>query len=161
MILGVLLVASLGLLGLTAAGQLGTDGITRAEASDSFQATAATAPAAAEAAAVIILAYDHRSLGAELETAVRFMTTDFAQDYSSTFTSELAPVAERNRVRVGVVVADSALLSASDDTAQVLLFVDQATTTAERRRPEFVSAPVEMDLVRDGDRWLVDNLTSY
>jgi hypothetical protein len=43
----------------------------------------------------------------------------------------------------------------------VLLFVDQTTVSSANETPQQALNRVEMIMVREGDRWLVDDITSY
>ena len=52
-------------------------------------------------------------------------------------------------------------MRATDDTARVLLFVDQATVSRANQRPQVALNRVEMSMVREGDRWLVSDISSY
>ena len=43
----------------------------------------------------------------------------------------------------------------------MLLFVDQTTVSSANEEPQQALNRVEMIMVREGDRWLVDDITSY
>lgn len=156
-----LLTVLLLLAGLAALGVLGTDGVADLNEAEAVERAAETAQSAAEAAAAAVLAYDHTSLEADLETAVRFMTDDFAEEYSETFEKVVAPTAEDRQAKVTAAVQAAGVIRASEDTARVLLFVDQATVTAESERPRIALNRVVMTMVREGDRWLVDDISPY
>ena len=160
-VLSGLLAVLLTLVALAALGLLGTDGLEDLDEAEAVARTERTAPAAAEAAAAAILAYDHTSLDADQATAVQFMTEEFAAKYSDTFEKVVRPAAEQTRAKVTATVQASSIVRATEDTARVLLFVDQATTSTANDRPQIALNRVEMSLVRDGDSWLVDNITSY
>ena len=161
MTLAALLAVLLVLTGLTALGLTGTDGIEDVNEAQDVQRATRTAPAAAEAAAAAILAYDFRSLDADQDSAVRFMTREFAQEYSDTFEKVVRSAAEDTRARVTATVQASGVIQATEDTARVLLFVDQATVSTSNEQPQIALNRVEMSLVREGDSWLVDDISSY
>jgi Mce-associated membrane protein len=149
--LGVL--ASLGLLGVAGFDEL-------AEA-DEVDRASSSAPAAAERAAQAILVYDHERLEADRRSAVGFMTDDFAKKYTDTFEEVVAPAAEQTSAKVTAEVQASGVVRASADRARVLLFVDQTTVSSANEAPQQALNRVEMIMVREGDRWLVDDVTSY
>ena len=161
LILTAVLVALLALAGLLALGLLGTDGVKEVSEAEAIEQSTRTAPAAAEAAATAILAYDFRSLDADQDAASRLMTEDFAEEYAETFEKVVRPAAEETRAKVTASVLATSVVRATEDTARVLLFVDQATTSTANERPQIALNRVEMSLVRDGDSWLVSDISSY
>ena len=160
-ILAVLLVALLSLVPLLLQGRLGGDSLDRIDKVNAVERSARTAGPAAEAAAAAILAYDYRSIDADEATALRFMTEDFAAEYTDNFDSVIRPSVERNRVRVAVSVLDSGVMTATEDTARVLLFLDQRSASPRFEHTRLDTRRIEMSLVRDGDSWLVDDISSY
>jgi Mce-associated membrane protein len=163
-VLGVLLallLAGVTLLALGLLGSEGPDGIAEVKDAQAVERATRTAPPAAEAAAAAILAYDFRSLDADQDSAVRFMTKDFATEYADTFERVVRPAAEQNKARVTATVQASGVIRATPDTARVLVFVDQSTTSKANRQPQVALNRVEMSMVREGDSWLVDDISSY
>jgi Mce-associated membrane protein len=161
LILTAVLVALLALAGLLALGLLGPDGVEDINEADAVEQSVRTAPAAAESAATAILAYDFRSLDADQDTAARSMTEEFAAEYADTFEKVVRPAAEKTRAKVTASVLATSVVRATEDTARVLLFVDQATTSTANVRPQIALNRVEMSLVREGDTWLVDDISSF
>lgn len=160
-LLTAVLVMLLVLVGLAALGLVGTDSVKELNDADAAAQADKTAPAAAEAAAAAILAYDYKSLDADADTATRYMTDDFAKQYMETFTKVVKPAAQENRAKVTATVLASATVRATPDTARVIVFVDQATTSAKTQRPKLALNRVEMSMVKAGGTWLVDDISSY
>lgn len=160
-LLSALLVLLLSLVGLAALGLLGTDGLSDIEEADATERSARTAPAAAEAAAAAILAYDYKTLDADADTATRYMTDEFATEYSDTFEKVVRPAAEQNRAKVTASVLASAAIRSTPDTARVLVYVDQTTVSRANPRPQRALNRVEMSMVRQGDSWMVADISSY
>jgi Mce-associated membrane protein len=146
---------------LASFGLLGAAGFADLAEADDVDRASSSAPAAAERAAGAILVYDHRRLDADRKSAVGFMTDDFADQYSETFEKVVAPAAEQTSAKVTAEVRASGVVRASDERARVLLFVDQTTVSSANEGPQQALNRVEMIMVRDGDRWLVDDITSY
>jgi len=160
-LLSALLAALLALTGLAALGVLGTDGLADVNDAEAVERSERTAPAAAEAAAAAILAYDWKSLDADQDSAARYMTAEFADEYAETFEKVVRPAAEQNRAKVTATVLASAVVSATETTAKVLVFVDQATVSKANPRPQIALNRVEMSMVREGDGWQVADISSY
>ncbi len=146
---------------LAALGLLGTPGVGGLAAADEVERATSSAPAAAERAAGAILVYDHETLEADQRSASAFMTDGFAEQYSETFEKVVAPAAEQTRAEVTAEVRASGVVRASSERAKVLLFVDQTTVSSANEAPQQALNRVEMIMVREGDRWLVDDITSY
>lgn len=160
-VLGAALAILLTLGTLAALGLLGNDGVQDMRDAEAAERAADTAPATAERAAEAILAYDHQTLEADQDAATRFMTDDFAEQYTETFEKVVRPTAEETRATVAAAVQGSATVRASADRVRVLLFVDQTTVSRANENPQVALNRVEMIMVRDGDDWLVDDITSY
>jgi hypothetical protein len=117
--------------------------------------------AASEAAKVIVTA-DYRNYDAEIEQATRLMTPSFAAEYVSTSDMIRKEFVQRETV-VTVRIATVGLSGMSDNTAQVLVFLDQ---TSERlsapgaSNPERIVTPFSLtiDLERSNDEWLVNDV---
>jgi Mce-associated membrane protein len=120
-----------------------------------------SAPAAAERAAAAILSYDHRTLDADRDSALKFMTSDFGAKYKETFDKVVAPTARETSARVAADVKASAIIRATDGRVRVLVFVDQSTESTVSETPRSALNRVEMVMVRESGSWLVDDITSY
>ena len=160
-VLSVVLALLLVLTGLAAWGLLGTDGVQDINEADAVDRSMRTAPAAAEAAAAAILAYNHETLDADQDSATRFMTEEFAAEYSDTFEKVVRPAAEANNAKVTATVNASSVIRATEDTARVLLFVDQSTTSTANDGPQIALNRVVMSMVREDGSWLVEDISSY
>jgi len=160
-LLSAALVMLLALVGLAALGLIGTDSVKQLDDANAAQQAEKTAPAAAEGAAAAILAYDYKTLDADQDTAKRYMTSGFAKKYSDTFQKVVKPAAQKSHAKVTATVLASAAVRTTPDTARVIVFVDQATTSAQTQRPKLALNRVEMSMVREGGTWLVDDMSSY
>ena len=149
------------LLVLGAFGLLGNTGIPGVQEAEDTQVAAETAPSVAERAAGAILAYDHRNLDTNQDAAERFMTSSFAEEYSTTFDKTVKPAARTYQAQVTADVKGSSVVRASEDSVKVLLFVDQTTQSTAHDRPQVALNRVEFDMVKRDGEWLVDGITSY
>ncbi|RYU15777.1 hypothetical protein ETU37_01285 [Nocardioides iriomotensis] len=128
---------------------------------DAVAAASRTAPAAAERAAAAILAYDYETLEADRDNAARFMTSDYRKEYLDTFGLVLDNAPEVKAV-VEAQVRASGVIHADADRVDVLLFVNQTTTsTANEGEPQTALNRVRMTMEQQNGTWLVDGITSY
>ena len=119
------------------------------------------APAAAERAAAAILSYSHESLETDRDTAARFMTGDYRTEYLDTFGLVLEN-APKVKAEVEAEIKASGVVHADAGRANVLLFVNQTTTsTANQGEPQLALNRVMFTMEEQDGTWLVDDITSY
>jgi Mce-associated membrane protein len=159
--LGGALVLLLLLTGLGLAGLLGNRGVPEIREASQVQEAEETAPSVAEQAAKTILAYDYKTLDADQDAAERFMTQQFAEKYSDSFTKAVAPAARTFKAQVTSEVLGTSVVRATPDRVRVLAFVDQTTVATNKKNPQVALNRVEFDMVKRGGTWLVDDITSY
>ncbi|QIK64937.1 hypothetical protein G7072_00055 [Nocardioides sp. HDW12B] len=116
--------------------------------------------AAAETAAVAVLSYDHRSLEQDRDAALEFMTTAYGDSYRSTFDAAVLPSATDAEATVEAEVQETGITAIDGDSAEVLVFVDQSTTTAESPEPMAALNRITLTLVREDSEWLIDEIRS-
>jgi Mce-associated membrane protein len=160
-VLTVALVLLLTITGLGLAGLLGNRGVPQIREAAAVQEAEQTAPSVAERAAGAILAYDYKTLDADQDAAERFMTADFAEKYSASFTKAVAPAARTYKAQVTAEVIGTSVVRATEDRVRVLVFVDQTTVATNKKNPQVALNRAEFDMVLRGGTWLVDNITSY
>ncbi len=115
------------------------------------------ASAAAERAAAAVLSYKYDSLDADLDGASRFLTPSFKKTFTSTFDEFVRPFAPKLNARVTAKVLATAVVTASEDRAQILAYVDQTTvSTANGGRPQVALNRVTFTMVKQNGTWLVD-----
>jgi Mce-associated membrane protein len=129
---------------------------------DAVDEASRAAPAAAERASAAILAYSYKSLDADEEAAAGYMTPAYAKQYSDTFDRLVRPNAAKIKATVEADVKASGITRAQSDRVNVLLYVDQTTTsTANSGTPQVALNRVQLSMVRRDGRWLVNDITSY
>lgn len=121
-----------------------------------------TAPAAAERAAEAILAYDYKSIEADRDAAAQFMTETYRKQYLDTFDGLVTKAAVERKAQVEASVRASGVTAAGTDRVEVLLFVNQtSTSTANSGEEQTALNRVMFAMVREGETWRVDDITSY
>jgi Mce-associated membrane protein len=130
-----------------------------APSSDLTPSDARDAQAAAEKAAVAILAYDYRDLEGSREAAVPYMTDDYREKYEQLF-----EVLEQNAPNTKTIVRADLVASAvglvGEDRIQVLVFVNRPTLNAELTEPEISKDQATLTMVEVDGEWLVDDMTT-
>jgi len=111
--------------------------------------------AAAKEGAEALLSYSPETLDADLATAKSHLTGEFL-DYYSDFTEKVvAPAARQKGVKTEANVARAAVSEMRPGKAEVLVFVNQVTTSKDRPTPALATSSVMVTLVRSGDDWLI------
>jgi Mce-associated membrane protein len=127
--------------------------------SDQAQIAGDAASATASRAAEAILSYHYKTLDADYLAASKFLTPSFTAQYKSTFDSVVRPNATKQKADVSADVRATAVISASESSAKILVFVDMTTTRKGSASPvsQVFANRAEFDLVNRDGSWLVDN----
>lgn len=127
---------------------------------DDVDSARRTAPAVAERAAAAILAYDYKSLESDRNAAAQFMTPEYRKQYTDTFDALVLEQAPKQKAHVEASVRASGVTAAGTERVEVLLFVNQTTTsTANSGEPQTALNRVVFSMVRQGDTWRVDDIS--
>lgn len=162
--LAVALVASLVGLGLTWRSlQDRTDQVEQAQAAeDDLEA----AQNAAEVAAVAMGSYDYRSLDKDFGWFEQAITDDFRKTFATegkapdAYLADLKKFLGAAKGHADAEIVKSAAQAAGDGEVTVLLFVDQVLSNGDEE-PSQALTRVEMTMVEEGDRWLVDDMVVH
>jgi Mce-associated membrane protein len=117
-------------------------------------------PAQAERAAEQILAYRYDRLQADADAAKDFMTDDYARSYQSTVDDLLAAPASQVKAQVTATVKESGVARSGPGEVDVLLFVNQTSSTTLEPEPQTALNRVVLTMVERDGRWLVDEITA-
>ncbi|MCV7424018.1 hypothetical protein H7K45_26030 [Mycobacterium yunnanensis] len=130
-----------------------------ADANDRVTQTAGVASVqAAKEAAVALLTYQPDSVERQLSAAQDRLTGSFRDSYSSLTRDVVIPGAKQQHVSTVATVPAAASVSATENHAQVLLFVDQTATVGDAKgAPTATRSTVLVTLDKVGGRWLVSN----
>jgi Mce-associated membrane protein len=155
-VLALVLVATSAVLGL------GTWNYREVREQDAVAEATRSAPAAAERASAAILSYGYQSLDADEKAAERYMTPAYKKKYADTFDRLVRPNAAKVTAKVEAEVKASGVSHADADRVDVLLYVNQTTTsTANSGQPQVALNRVQLSMVKVDGTWLVDDITSY
>ncbi|BBX91581.1 twin-arginine translocation pathway signal [Mycolicibacterium boenickei] len=146
----VALIVSAALAGWLYFGQFRTDQQTGPAAS-------ATVLKAANDGTVALLSYAPDSLDRDFTAAKSHLTGDFLSYYTQ-FTQEIvAPAAKQKSVKTAAAIVRSAVSEIHPDSATVLVFVNQATTSAENPNGSFAASAVKVGMSKIDGNWLISS----
>lgn len=111
--------------------------------------------AAAKEGIEAALSYSPENLDNDLATAKSHMTGKFLDYYSDFTKNVVTPAAKDKGVKTEANVARAAVSQMRPDNADVLVFVNQVTTSKSRPTPALATSTVLVTMVRSGDRWLI------
>lgn len=111
--------------------------------------------AAAKEGIEAALSYSPENLDNDLATAKSHMTGQFLDYYSDFTKNVVTPAAKDKGVKTEANVARAAVSDMHPDKADVLVFVNQVTTSKARPTPALATSTVLVTMVRSGDRWLI------
>jgi hypothetical protein len=136
-----------------------------AHSNSHHRAIAAARVAALQAAkqeTAVALTYDYRSLDADFQRAEAGMSRKFRANYAQTAASSVAPLAAKTHAITTGTVAAGGVVSATEDTARVLVFANQ---TVENKLLNATSrldrSVIEVTMVKENGRWVIDNLQPF
>jgi Mce-associated membrane protein len=111
---------------------------------------------AATESTIALLSYHPDSADKELNAARDRLTGPFRDEYTKLITDVVIPGAKKKQISATASVPAAASMSASQNRAVVLLFVDQSIVMGADA-PTSTSSTVRVTLEKDRDRWLISN----
>jgi Mce-associated membrane protein len=110
---------------------------------------------AAKTGTVAALSYSPDNLDKDLATAKSHLTGDFLNYYTQ-FTDEVVrPAVKHKQVATAANVVRAAVSEMHPDTATVLVFVNQETTSKDRNEPSMVASSVLVTMTKTDGNWLI------
>lgn len=121
------------------------------------QAVQQTVLKAATDGTVALLSYKPDSLDHDFTTAKAHLTGDFLSYYNK-FTQEIVtPAAKQKAVSTSAAVVRSAVMEMHPDSAVVMVFVNQATTSNQNPDGSFAASTVKVGLTKVDGSWLISS----
>ena len=112
---------------------------------------------AARSGTVAVLTYSPETVDKDLADAKSRLTGDFLKQYSEFTTQTVVPAAKNAGVKTEATVTRAALSQMKPGTAQVLVFVNQVTTSRARPTPALATSSVIVTMVNEGGHWLISD----
>ncbi|MDO3402966.1 hypothetical protein QWI29_23245 [Mycolicibacterium neoaurum] len=126
----------------------------RADSAAGSEVAAAESVSAATETVIALLTYQPDSVESELPAAADRLTGAFRDEYLRLVNDVVIPGSKEKGISATVTVPAAASISASENTAQVIVFVNQTTTLGGGEPSNSVSS-VKLTLDKENDRWLV------
>ena len=111
--------------------------------------------AAAKEGTEAVLSYSPDNLDQSLAAAKSLLTGGFLDEYSRFTDDVVRPAVSQRGVKTEANVARAAVSQMDPGRAQVLVFVNQVTTSRERPSPALATSSVMVTMVRSDGRWLI------
>jgi Mce-associated membrane protein len=112
---------------------------------------------AARQAAVNFTTLDYRELDRDLGRVLDGATGEFRSQFEAG-TKDLSELVTSNQAVSKGAVLEAGIVSDDADSARVLVVADSTVTNAAEAAPQQRHYRLQLDLVRDGERWLVSDL---
>ena len=113
--------------------------------------------AAARQQAVNFTTLDYQHLDRDLRRVLRGSTGDFRSQFRSG-TKDLSTLVTENKATSQGEVLEAGIVSDDTDSARVLVVADSTVTNSADPKPQKRHYRMQLDLVREGSRWLVSDL---
>lgn len=147
-LVAVVLLASAGVAGWLYFYQYRVDQQTNAQAAN-------VAMDAAKNGTIALLSYSPDSLDKDFANAKSNLTGDFLSYYTQFTEQIVTPAAKEKQVKTAASVVRSAVAEIHPDSAVVLLFVNQVTTSKENPDGAFAASSVKVGLKKIDGRWMI------
>jgi Mce-associated membrane protein len=120
---------------------------------------ARTVARAASDGTTALLSYSSDSLDQDFAAAKSHLAGDFLSYYDQFSQQSVAPVAKQKSMKTTAKVTGAAVSELHPDSAVVLVFVDQVTTTKDSPQPSIAVSSVQVRMDRVGGKWLITKFT--
>lgn len=118
-------------------------------------ATARRAIQAASDGAVAVLSYSHDHLNRDFDNAKSHLSGDFLAYYRKFSDDVVGPTAQQGQLTATAKVIRAAVSELHRDWAVVLVFVDQTTSSPQKKDPEKTQSAVLVTLKKVDGSWLI------
>jgi Mce-associated membrane protein len=110
---------------------------------------------AASDGTVAMLSYSPESLDKDFAAAKSHLTGDFLSYYNEFTEQIVTPAAKQKSLKTTARVMGAAVKELHPDSAVVLVFVDQSTTSKDKPDPSMAASNVLVSLSRVNSQWLI------
>jgi Mce-associated membrane protein len=106
-----------------------------------------------------VLSYSADSLDQDFATARSYLAGDFLSYFDQFSQQTVAPMAKQKSMKTKAKVSGAAVSELHPNSATVLVFVDQVTTTKDSPQPSVAVSSVLVRMSRVGGNWLITKFT--
>jgi Mce-associated membrane protein len=115
---------------------------------------------AARAAMGAVLSYNYQTIDADITHAESYLTGTFRTEYRTTAEKTVKDAAVRYKASVKAEVVYAGAITATPNTARVLIFVNQTVNNTLIRAPRVDTPRVRLEMRKVHGKWLVSKLDS-
>lgn len=112
---------------------------------------------AATSGTVALLSYSPESLDKDFAAAKARLTGEFLSYYTQFTEQIVTPAAREKSVKTAASVVRAAVSDMQPDSAEVLVFINQTTTSQENPDGAFAASSVKVGLTKIDGNWLIDS----
>ncbi|MBD0021712.1 hypothetical protein GII33_04350 [Gordonia pseudamarae] len=109
----------------------------------------------AKAGTTALLSYAPQTLDSDLAKGRAHLTGQFLQYYREFTDRVVKPKVQESQITTRALVSRAAVDRLSADSATVLVFLNQSTTSKEKPEAELTSSSVRIGMQREGGKWLI------
>lgn len=120
-------------------------------------AAAQVALEAAKTGTVALLSYSPESLDQDFTNAKSKLTGDFLSYYTQFTEQIVTPAAKEKSVKTAASVVRAGVSEIQPDSAEVLVFINQTTTSKENPDGAFAASSVKVGLKKVDGNWLIES----
>jgi len=125
---------------------------------DAMDSARGNALSAADTAVPELLSYRADSAQQDLGAAANLLTGDFKNRFQSLVKDTIIPAAREHQTETKTTVAGKSVIDATANSATLLMFIDQTTSSKESPQPRLDVSRVRIRMDRIGDQWLISEL---
>lgn len=123
--------------------------------------TARAVVSAASQGTVAMLSYSADTLDQDFASAKSHLGGDFLSYYDNFTQTIIAPAAKQKSMKTTARIVSAAVSELHGDSAVVLLFVNQTTTSRENPKPAVASSSVLVNMTRVDGKWLITKFSPF
>ena len=112
---------------------------------------------AAKTGTVAMLSYSPESLDKDFANAKSHLTGDFLSYYTNFTQQVVTPAAKQKAVKTSAAVVRAAVSELHPDSAMVLVFINQNTTSKENPDGAFAASAVKVGMKKINGTWLISS----
>ena len=120
-------------------------------------AAAQVALEAAKTGTIALLSYSPESLDQDFANAKSKLTGDFLSYYTQFTEQIVTPAAREKSVKTAASVVRAAVSEIEPDNAEVLVFINQTTTSKENPDGAFAASSVKVGMTKIDGSWLIES----
>jgi Mce-associated membrane protein len=120
-------------------------------------AAAQVALDAAKTGTIALLSYSPESLDQDFANAKSKLTGDFLSYYTQFTEQIVTPAAREKSVKTAASVVRAAVSEVEPESAEVLVFINQTTTSKENPDGAFAASSVKVGLTKIDGAWLIES----